>query len=138
MKVVIDTNCLLSCIGKKSHYRNVFDAFLQNKFTLVVNYEIQLEYEEVFIRFWEREVTYNLLGLFEMSENFEKVEISFKFKLIEQDKDDNKFVDTYIVANADFLVSNDSSITQLKKNSFPPLNILTLKEFSDFLNSQSL
>lgn len=73
-----------------------------------------------------------------MSENFEKVEISFKFELIEKDKDDNKFVDTYIVANADFLVSNDSSITQLKNNSFPPLNILTLKEFSDFLNSQSL
>lgn len=73
-----------------------------------------------------------------MSENFEKVEISFKFELIEKDKDDNKFVDTYIVANADFLVSNDSSITQLINNSFPVLNILTLKEFSDFLNSKSL
>ncbi len=63
MKVVIDTNCLISFIGKKSHYRNVFDAFLQNKFILVVNYEIQLEYEEVFNRFREREVTFNLWDL---------------------------------------------------------------------------
>ena len=44
MKVVIDTNCLLSCIGKKSLYRNVFDAFLQKRFTLIVNNEIHLEY----------------------------------------------------------------------------------------------
>lgn len=59
-------------------------------------------------------------------------------KLIEKDKDENKLVDTYIVANADFLVSNDSSITQLKNNNFPPPNLLSLKEFSNFLNSQSL
>ncbi len=51
MKVVIDTNCLLSCIGKKSIYRNVFDAFLENKFILCANSEIHLEYEEIFYRF---------------------------------------------------------------------------------------
>lgn len=133
MKVVIDTNCLLSCIGKKSTYRNVFDGFLQNKYILCVNHEIQLEYEEIFDRFWGKEVTFNLLGLFEMSDNFEQVQLSFRFGLIEKDQDDNKFVDTYIASNSDFLISNDSSIVQLKKNSFPPLNILTLKEFSGFL-----
>lgn len=136
MKVVIDTNCLLSCIGKKSTYRNVFDAFLQSRYTLCVNTEIHLEYEEMFNRFWGLEVTQNLLALFEMSDNFEQVQISFRFDLIEKDKDDNKFVDTYIASNADFLVSNDSSITILKNNDFPPLTILTLKEFSDFLKEQ--
>jgi putative PIN family toxin of toxin-antitoxin system len=138
MKVVIDNNCLLSRIGKKSPYRNVFDAFLQNRFTISVNNEIHLGYEELFIRFWGNEVTYNLLGLFEMSENFEQVQISFRFGLIEKDKDDNKFVDTYVASNADFLVSNDSSITSLKNTSFPPLNILTLKEFSDLLKDKKI
>lgn len=57
MKVVIDNNCLLSRIGKKSPYRNVFDAFLQNRFTISVNNEIHLGYEELFIRFWGNEVT---------------------------------------------------------------------------------
>lgn len=84
MKIVIDTNCLLSCIGKKSPYRNVFNAFLKNKYTLCVNNEIHLEYEEIFYRFWGQEVTYNLLALFEMSDNFEQVQISFKFELIEK------------------------------------------------------
>lgn len=138
MKIVIDTNCLLSCIGKKSPYRNVFDAFLANVFTICRSHEILLEYEEKFNQFWGEEVTNNLLGLFEISENFEQVLIHFNWRLISKDEDDNKFVDTYLAANADFLVSNDSSITQLKNNSFPPLNILKLEEFSDLIKKANL
>lgn len=134
MKVVIDTNCLLSCIGKKSPYRNVFDAFLQNKFILCVNNEIMLEYEEAFDRFWGTDVTNNLLGLFASSDNFEQVIVNYNWQLINKDKDDNKFVDTYIASNANFLISNDRSITNLKDNLFPPLNILKLEEFSSFWN----
>ena len=133
MKVVIDTNCLLSCIGKKSPYRNVFDAFIENKFTICVNNEIILEYEEVFERFWGTGVTNNLFGLFESSDNFEQIIVNYNWELVSKDKDDNKFVDTYVAANADLLVSNDSSIINLRNNSFPPLNILKLEEFSALL-----
>ena len=133
MKIVLDTNCLLSCIGKKSPYRNVFDAFLDSRITLCANYEILLEYEEMFMRFWGQEVTSNLLGLFETSDNFEQVQVFYKFNLIEKDKDDNKFVDTYFASGAAYLVSNDNSITNLKGNLFPSLNILTLQEFSNLL-----
>ena len=135
MKIVIDTNCLLSCIGKKSPFRNVFNAFIENKFTICVNNEIILEYEEIFERFWGTDVTNNLLGLFESSDNFEQVIVNYNWELISKDKDDNKFVDTYIAANADLLVSNDNSITSLKNNSFPPLNIMKLEEFNDFLRT---
>jgi uncharacterized protein len=135
MKIVIDTNCLLSCIGKKSPYRNVFDAFLENKLIICVNNEMLLEYEETFERFWGTEVTNNLLGLFESSDNFERVIVSYNWELISKDEDDNKFVDTYVAASADRLISNDSSITNLKGNLFPPLNILRLDEFSLLLKS---
>jgi len=137
MRIVIDTNCLLSCIGKKSPYRNVFDAFLQNVFTICCSSEILLEYEEKFNQFWGEEVTNNLLGLFETSENFEQILVHFNWQLISKDEDDNKFADTYLAANADFLISNDSSITKLKNNSFPPLNILKLEESSDLLKKDS-
>jgi uncharacterized protein len=133
MKAVIDTNCLLSCIGKKSPYRNVFDAFLQGKFTIAVNFEILLEYEEMFTKFWGEEVKHNLLGLFEMSENFEQVQVFYNFKMIQSDEDDNKFVDTYIASGATYLVSNDKSITSLKGVAFPLLTIVTLDEFSKIL-----
>ncbi|MGI8636464.1 MAG: putative toxin-antitoxin system toxin component, PIN family [Segetibacter sp.] len=133
MKIVIDTNCLLSCIGKKSSYRNVFDAFLNNVFTLCANNEILFEYEEKFNHFWGSEVTNNLLGLFETSDNFEEIIVYYYWRLVSEDADDNKFTDTYIAGNADFLISNDSDIIRLKYNSFPRLNILTLEEFSKIL-----
>jgi putative PIN family toxin of toxin-antitoxin system len=133
MKIVIDTNCLISSIGKKSPYRNVFDAFLKNEITFCVSTEIWLEYEEVFLRHWGKEVTDNLLGLFEVSDNFEQVQVFYNFLLVEKDKDDNKFIDTYIASGAIHLISNDSSITRLKNNVFPPLSILTLQEFSSSL-----
>ena len=136
MKIVIDTNCLISCIGKKSTYRNVFDAFLENKFSNCASSEILLEYEELFNRFWGNNVANNLLGLFETSDNFEQVLVHFNWQLISKDDDDNKFIDTYIAVGADLLISNDSSITSLKANVFPPFNILTLQEFSNFLNPQ--
>jgi len=60
MKIVIDTNCLISFIGKKSPYRNVFDAFLENKFSICASSEILLEYEELFNRFWGNNVANNL------------------------------------------------------------------------------
>ena len=114
MKIVIDTNCLISCIGKKSLYRNVFDAFLESRFSICANHEMVLEYEETFVRFWGEEVTNNLMGLFEVSDNFEQVEVFYNFKLIEKDKDDNKFVDTFISAGAAYLISNDREILRLQ------------------------
>jgi putative PIN family toxin of toxin-antitoxin system len=137
MKVVIDTNCLLSCIGKKSPYRNVFDAFLNQKIGICASTEILLEYEEAFNRFWGTDVTNNLLGLFETSDNFKHVVVYYNWQLINKDEDDNKFVDTFIAAEADILVSNDSSITSLRDNIFPPLRIMTLQEFSNFINPQN-
>ena len=121
MKVVIDTNCLLSCIGKKSPYRNVFDAFLKSNFTLCASNEILFEYEEKFNDFWGAEVKNNLLGLFETSDNFEEVIVYYNWRLVSNDEDDNKFTDVYFAANADLLISNDSAIMRLKTNSFPPL-----------------
>jgi len=137
MKVVIDTNCLISCIGKKSPFRNVFDAFLNNRFTLCVNNEIILEYEEVFTNFWGREVTSNLLGLFEVSDNFEHVQVFYKFNLVEKDGDDNKFADTYFASASDYIVSNDQAVLSLRKATFPSVAVLTLEEFSKLMQVKS-
>jgi putative PIN family toxin of toxin-antitoxin system len=120
---------------KKSAYRNVFDAFLERKIDFCANYEMILEYEEKFNSFWGSGVTNNLLGLFEYSENFHEIIVHFNWRLISDDPDDNKFIDAYLAANADILVSNDSSIAALKNNQFPPLKIMSIQEFSIFLRA---
>ena len=107
MKIVLDTNCFLSCIGKLSPYRNVFDAFLNQDYTLCVSTEILLEYEEKFDSFWGEEVTHNLLGTIITAENTALYNVFYFFHLVKGDVDDNKFADIYLASNADILVSND-------------------------------
>ena len=56
--------------------------------------------------------------------------------LITQDPDDNKFVDCAIVANADYLVSEDNHFNVLKDIPFPKVNVITLEQFQNDLQSQ--
>jgi uncharacterized protein len=133
MKVVLDTNCFISCIGKKSAYRNVFDAFLKKTYTLCLSSEILLEYEEKFVEFWGEEVTTNLMGRLLAGTNTSLYSIYYNFLLVRQDPDDNKFVDTYLAANADYLVSNDKDLLALRNLAYPPVTVITLQAFSDML-----
>lgn len=57
----------------------------------------------------------------------------FHFHLIEQDKDDNKFVDCAIAANAKYIVSEDTHFKQLKSIPFPSVNVIRLREFMNLL-----
>ena len=135
MKVVLDTNCFLSCIGKRSSYRNVFDAYLNGKFTLCVSTEILFEYEEKFNEFWSEEVTHNLLGVILTSENTSLHDIFYFFRLVQGDVDDNKFADAYLSASADMIVSNDKKLLAHNKNEFPPVKVISLEDFSKLIAS---
>jgi uncharacterized protein len=53
----------------------------------------------------------------------------FKWNLVEDDPDDNKFTDLVIAGNAHYLVTNDKHFNSLKKLEFPKLDIITLDEF---------
>lgn len=130
VKIVLDTNSFISCIGKRSPYRNVFDAFLNSQYDLCVSTEILLEYEEKFEQFWGEEVTQNLLGVILTSENTSLHDIFYNFHLVQGDLDDNKFSDTYLSASADILVSNDKKLLALNKLDFPPVRVITLEDFS--------
>ncbi len=137
MRVVLDTNVLLACIGKRSPYRNVFDAFLDAEYELCISTEILLEYEEKFSDFWGTEVTQNLLGVILTSENVIRESVFFHFGLVEGDEDDNKFADIYVSSGADILVSNDRKVLAIDENGFPPVKTMTLQEFSLLLNEKN-
>lgn len=61
----------------------------------------------------------------------EKINVFFNFHLISKDEDDNKYVDCAVASNAVCLVSNDRHFQEVKKVTFPQVNILTLMEFED-------
>ena len=135
MKVVLDTNCFISCIGKRSPYRNVFDEFLKETYILCVSTEILLEYEEIFSIKWGNEVTENLLSRLVRAKNIELSTVFFNFGMVNNDADDNKFADLYLSSNADLIVSNDAKLLALNKSDFPEFEVVKLQEFSELLSA---
>lgn len=53
--------------------------------------------------------------------------------LIEADKDDNKFVDCAIAANAKCIVTEDKHFRVFKNIPFPKVEVLGLEEFKCYL-----
>lgn len=131
--VVVDTNCLLRMIPLRSKYRPTWDAFLDGKYILCVSNEIVSEYMEILSVKVSSTFAENIIGAILRSPFVRRFDPKFHFNLIEADPDDNKFVDCAIIANADFIVSEDSHFRVLKTISFPKVNVLTLDEFSEEL-----
>ena len=131
--VVVDTNCLLRMIPLRSKYRQAWESFLDGKYILCVSNEIVSEYMEILTAKVSTSFAENIVGAILRSPFVRRFDPQFHFNLIESDPDDNKFVDCAIIANADFIVSEDSHFRVLKTISFPKVNVLTLDEFSEEL-----
>ena len=135
MRIVLDTNCFLAIIPKTSPFRPIFDAFRQAKFELAVSTEILNEYEEIFGQKMTPTIANNLLELLDKQPNTILTEIYYRWNLITQDFDDNKFVDCGISAGVDFIVTHDGHFNELKKLNFPKIQIITLSEFLEIVKS---
>ena len=129
MRIILDTNVLLVSIGKKSQYRPIFDAFLQQKYTLIISNDVLLEYAEIIEFKASALVADNIVELLLSKPNVEKSEIYFKWELLTIDYDDNKFVDTAIAGNVDYIVTNDRHFNPLKEIEFPKVEIIKIDDF---------
>jgi uncharacterized protein len=129
MRIVLDTNSLLVCISRESKYRPIFDAYLSEKFDLLISNDILSEYLEKIEEKSSAEVSENIGNLLLTSINTIKVEIYFKWSIIEKDADDNKFVDCGLNGRADYLVTDDRHFKILKSIPFPLLKIIRTEDF---------
>lgn len=57
----------------------------------------------------------------------------WRFNMILQDPDDNKFVDCAVCGQAEYIVSNDKHFGILRDVDFPPITLVTIQEFIDML-----
>ena len=127
--VVIDTNCLLQIISRKSPYRPIWDAFIAGCYDLCVSNEILDEYQEILGQQITHTIAENVVLLILNQKNVQLVDPHFRMGIITADADDNKFVDCAFAAGADYLVSEDSHFNVLRTIPFPQLNLVTLDEF---------
>lgn len=128
-KVVVDTNALVSSLSAKSEFHKLIELILDENISLFITDEIMLEYEEVLQKKYSITVAQNFLSALKQIPTVKYVNIYFKWNLLAQDEDDNKFVDCYLAANAEYLKTNDTGYNVLKRVDFPKVNIIKLEEF---------
>ena len=128
MKVVIDTNVLVSALSRKSQYHWIITRIIDEKLDIYVTGEIILEYEEILTRKYSYSVANNFVAALKELPNVYFTQVYFHWRLL-KDEDDNKFVDCAIAANADYLITHDKDFNILKQTDFPKINVVNLNEF---------
>ncbi len=137
MRVVIDSNILVSIIGKKSRLRAIWDAFIEGRFDMYVSEDILKEYEEILQEHAAPGTDEIVLEIFSESPNVHFQHTYYAWNAITFDPDDNKFFDVAVASNATYLVTNDRHFDVVKKLPFPKIKILTSEEFLNLLHNKT-
>ena len=133
-RLVLDTNCLIQCIARRSPYHAIWLSLLDGRNKLCVSNEILEEYEEILEL--KASHAFATLAVSVIINNPHTVFVTpyCHFNLIKTDPDDNKFVDCAIAANATFIVSEDAHFKSLKNEPFPKINVIRLRQFLEILS----
>lgn len=128
MKIVLDTNIILASVFRKSKYHDIIKKLFLGEFELHISTSVLLEYEEKLTELIGKQATENFIKAIILLPNVKFTEPLFESSLL-LDADDNKFLDIYYSAKADFLVTNDKDYNLLKKIIFPSHNLLNANDF---------
>lgn len=133
LNLVIDTNVLLVSIPSKSSYHWFFQALIQKRFNAFITTEILSEYEEIVSNKLGAQTGSNLIRMLVELDNVFQTTVYFKYQLIQQDPDDDKFADCAINSNAHFIVTHDKHFEILEKVAFPKIKTITLNVLEKIL-----
>jgi len=116
MKVILDTNVIVSGIFWKGASEKVLYAWADDKFKLVISSEIIKEIIKTLMNF-KIKLPFNeiLLWLSVLLWKAELVEPEERVYVVKDDPDDNKFIEAAIEGNADYIVSQDKHLLNIKE-----------------------
>ena len=130
IRLVLDTNTLISAVGwRDSKPRKILEACLLGEYRLIESPDLLKEFMAVIKRpkfsFIPEEQKNELLA--RLGSHCEIVEPREKLNLIKGDPADNRVLECAIEGNAQYIVSGDQHLLQLKQ--FRETTILTASEF---------
>jgi putative PIN family toxin of toxin-antitoxin system len=114
VKIVLDTNVLVSGIFWTGVPSRILSHWINDRFELLLTDNIFDEYTRTFLRISrgkEDDLVNRWLILF--AENSTFITVKKRFNL-SADPDDNKFIECAVSGNADYIVSGDSHLLDLK------------------------
>ncbi len=133
-RVVLDTNVLISAIGWRGNPRKVLDLCIEGELSLVQTQETLKELERVLQRpkfnFISVEKRQELLG--DLRRISIKVTPEKNIGVIQEDPEDNKFLDCALAGKADYIVSGDWHLLTLKEHE--GIKMVTASELLEVLS----
>lgn len=139
MIIVLDTNVLLPALNLNHPFAVILEAWHRRKFMWAFSTGILLEYQEVITRRSGIGRWNSIDRLLELSarhdSNVVQVSPSYFFRTISADRDDDKFADCGIAANADYIITQDSHFKALIGSGYRPQPIQPLAFISNILGS---
>lgn len=135
MKAVLDTNVLISSVLSTGTPHNVVVAGFEGEYQIVVSVATLTEFRETLLKYPDR---------FQMDEEdvqkevetvryfVEFVEPEEDISAVDNDPDDDKFLEAAVAGNVDFLVTGDKHLLDL--GSFRGIDIVTPRVFYNHLD----
>lgn len=137
MKAVLDTNVLISSVLSTGTPHKVVVAGFEGEYQIVVSVATLTEFRETLLKYPDR---------FQLDEKEVQTEVETiryfadfvtpeeDISVVEQDPDDNKFLEAAVAGNVDYLVSGDKHLLNL--GSFRGIEIVSPRVFYDRLDGQ--
>lgn len=133
LNVVLDTNVFIVSLVPHMKYYWIYQKVLYGHYNLLISNEILMEYQEQLTNRYDLSFIETNLNFLLLLPNVRFVYPSFRWNLIKDDPDDNKFVDCAVAGNADCIVTHDHHFQILKQVEFPAVKSVTISEFGSIL-----
>ena len=135
MKVVLDTNVLVSALIKAGKPRDLFNKLLKDR-QLVLSRAILEEFLEVIedpkiAKYTSKKEVTVFLNTIKKTARI--VQVKSKFKVVMEDPDDDTIIQAAYDSKADYIISGDRHLLALKQ--FKSIRILTVDEMLNILNN---
>ncbi len=131
--IVLDTNVYISGILFGGNSRDILNKIIEGKITLYISDDIFGEIKDVLSRKkldFPPEIVHNIIN--EIESISELIYPTAFYNIVEKDKDDNIIIDCAVEAKADFIVTGDKILQEIK--SFKGIEILSPRDFLDRIN----
>ena len=128
MRVVLDTNVLISAIMFGGKSRDILEMGISGKIKITLSQDILKELAEVLVdKKFRAPISFVQQTIHELTEIAELVIVTCKINAIKTDPDDNRILECAVSGKADCIVSGDSDLLNLKH--FKKIKILSPNDF---------
>jgi len=132
LRVVLDTNVLVSAVVSDGKPRKLFMKGLENKFSIVTSDLLLAEFARVVrrskFRTNDREIRRMTLAL---RSSAEVINVKTRFSVVKDDPEDDVVIETAYDGHADFIVTGDNHLLALQR--FRGIEIISVEMLFDML-----